>query len=109
MQDDVEENEKVSDDFIAIGRGTYKKLWKFPMTNICPKFKCAHLFSSRSTAMIHYREKHADDSILCEICVKPVGKSYLIGHFNKVHPQHPLPALPTEHFSDVSILCIICD
>lgn len=42
--------------------------WPFPDTNNCPMQSCGMVFLNRSSAMYHFRQRHAKLSILCTDC-----------------------------------------
>lgn len=69
--------------------------WKFPDTTRCPLRSCKLKLRSRKKAIEHYRKKHADHAVLCELCNVPLmlmlGTHHLNGHFQRKHPEEPLP------------------
>lgn len=72
--------------------------WRVPdgLTK-CPVLSCQQEFKMRSTLMSHYKEKHANGSILCAACVPPrpirvnhCSRDY-INHYERQHPDHVMP------------------
>lgn len=67
-------------------------MWQFPKdcTN-CPVLRCQFVSDSRSKLITHYRTKHAMNSILCDVCNKPIccrpGKDNFRRHFCIMHPN----------------------
>lgn len=90
-------------DLITLNGCGYITQWPFP-PNIkqCPNHLCKEVFECRSTAILHYQEQHANHSILCNICNKPVllaventtgraNKFNFINHYKRVHPNMKIP------------------
>lgn len=44
--------------------------WKFPEMKHCPVRTCSIWFETRSLAIKHYREKHVENVVFCEVCDK---------------------------------------
>lgn len=69
--------------------------WKLPeIITKCPVRGCGKPFGTRKEAIVHYKEKHARNSILCFVCAKPFvfqHPHHFIQHF---HTRHPSVALP---------------
>lgn len=95
------------DDLITLsglGQVTY---WRFPPNDKrCPVLKCQQNLESRSLAIAHYRKQHANNSIFCRPCNKPLhdinNLCIAINHFNINHPREKLPtyllpSAPTKH------------
>lgn len=94
---DSSENITGEDVITLNGLGITTK-WRIP-DNIttCPVFSCQQVFKMRSTFISHYKENHANGSILCPVCVPPkpirVNKTPrdYTNHFERVHPNHEVP------------------
>lgn len=73
-------------------------MWNFPRTNNCPKVYCNKYFESRHATMQHYCKMHAKNDLLCEECdtlISMTGQHNLINHFQRKHPNSPIP-MPTS-------------
>lgn len=74
--------------------------WRFPQNvKQCPVWGCNSISEDRSTAIAHYKKKHANYSILCLICNKPICASHmsvLKNHYRKVHPNEKMQVDFTE-------------
>lgn len=87
MDDSINEDK---DSITLRGCGFITK-WNFPqhLTN-CPVNKCLKKFGSRSKAIAHYKSTHANDSIYCYLCDKPIAArlrgTYRL-HYNRLHPN----------------------
>lgn len=69
--------------------------WRFPDTLVCPVNGCGIHFQIRLDAMIHYKQKHAMDAMLCHLCQKPIrtdlNPKALVYHFRNMHPNQEIP------------------
>lgn len=102
------ESQNIEDegDIVILGESTkYSPMrWRFPGTNNCPKVYCNKYFESRHATMQHYCKVHAKNDLLCEECntlISMMGQHNLINHFQRKHPNSPIPmpnssVLPTE-------------
>lgn len=75
--------------------------WRFPddLTR-CPVGRCFKRFNSRSSAKEHFISKHADDSVFCFACNKPIAackRGIYLAHFKRKHPKIQNPF---QHFND---------
>lgn len=89
-------NEKdEEDDLITLsgfGQTTY---WIFP-SNIthCPVGRCKAVFEERFQAIQHYKQSHADISIVCPKCDRPVvarKRKDFLTHYARRHPGEEPP------------------
>lgn len=64
--------------------------WQFPKrVRTCPISSCRRFCTDRLAAMDHFKSQHAEHSILCTICKKPVvckQKSHYASHYHSLHP-----------------------
>lgn len=68
--------------------------YHFPNIKVCPNRSCSKKFKDRLQTMNHFREQHADSSIFCYICQKPIcsqARMYFIRHYNRMHPNMKVP------------------
>lgn len=89
------ENDEIDDLIILNGCG-YLTQWRFPTNqNQCPMHLCKEVFKSRSAAISHYREQHANHAVLCDVCNKPIAigrnLSNIINHYKRMHPNAKYP------------------
>lgn len=104
----VGKNNDGKDDLITLhGCGRTTK-WLFPQyQKKCPVHTCREEFNVRSDAIEHYKEKHANTSILCPICVKPICTQRLWtfkDHYERIHSGEKLPynlVMKTESKVDI--------
>lgn len=58
--------------------------WRFPSTTQCPAQRCSSTFRTRFECKNHYKVTHAQHSILCPTCNKPINvlkpKNFLRHH-----------------------------
>lgn len=65
-------------------------MWQFPKgRSSCPYVRCNFVSDSRSKLIAHYKTKHAMNSILCDVCNKPVSSrlDHFRLHFQRMHPS----------------------
>lgn len=106
VDDDDDDDEEV-DDLIELRGCDRITQWKFPenLTN-CPVRRCVNQFHSRSRAIKHYKQQHADRSIFCPLCEKPIclnTQKYFIEHFRKAHPHKKIPYNFEDENSETSL------
>lgn len=69
--------------------------WQFPQVTKCPVVGCRDAFESRFDAMLHYKQHHAMEAILCNFCAKPIridcNKDGFVRHFQRLHPNQKIP------------------
>lgn len=68
--------------------------WVFPDITLCPNHLCRRTFKNRSETMKHFRDQHADHSIFCQICQKPIGTKEpkaFVRHYKRIHPNVKYP------------------
>lgn len=104
-ESDSEDDDNGKDaDLITLNGSGVTTTWRFPDVNICPKKWCSQKFRSRSKAILHYKNQHADYMVLCPLCDQPVtgrSKEAFIQHYEKMHPYQPIPYnLNDEHRND---------
>lgn len=85
------------EDLITLTGCGYITQWRFPQNQQqCPNNLCRADFESRSEAIVHYQERHADHMILCDICNKPIALGIKAGiqspvnftnHYKRMHPN----------------------
>lgn len=97
------------DDLITLHSCGITTQWKFPKNiKICPVITCRKNFDSRSNAIAHYKRTHANHSILCSICDKPLYSksiSDFIRHHKNIHPDVEIPyGLTTKLSSNVRLM-----
>lgn len=69
--------------------------WRFSKDlKQCPVNKCNLEFETRQEAIAHYKMIHANNSIFCTLCAKPIctgttGK-FLV-HHGRMHPNEKVP------------------
>lgn len=86
-------NDGSDDTVILHGCGQFTE-YRFPKTKRCPVIKCSLSFDTRSAALNHYKNIHAQNAIFCYLCNKPVGiRTFkaLILHYRKKHPGRKVP------------------
>lgn len=109
---ETERDDDEANDIITLhgcGQVTY---WPFPQDQKhCPVLRCPAEFRVRSDAIDHYKRRHANYSILCPICVKPVCAQSLRDfrlHYENNHPNKELPYnLNTKPQSQVSQFIVL--
>lgn len=60
----------------------------------CPVQKCGVLNSDRAALIAHYRNKHAEYAVLCEMCKIPISTwnvSFIKLHYRIRHPDMAVP------------------
>lgn len=92
---DLSDESSDEDDLITLNGCNQITQWQFPADiKHCPVQNCRAAFGIRSDAITHYKKRHANHSVLCSVCVKPIIthkiKDYLT-HYERVHPSIPLP------------------
>lgn len=73
-----------------------RSTWRFrPYKNkTCPVQKCYAKFNSLTAGIRHYKQKHAANSVLCNICKIPIviaPTNYYEAHFKNEHPEVKMP------------------
>lgn len=66
----------------------------FPNTKVCPNRSCNKEFKDRFEASQHFRNEHAQTSIFCYICQKPLSAKEprtFIKHYHRVHGNIKVP------------------
>lgn len=83
------------DDIITLSGYGHTTKWRVPPDmNKCPVMKCQQVFKLRSDFLQHYKGQHAENSILCDLCDKPLCVYRAIDwnrHYQKLHPSHKIP------------------
>lgn len=69
--------------------------FQFPKTTKqCPVANCRLKFEKRSDCIAHYKDLHAQGSILCPICKKPIRAHRPLNfraHYERIHPNQQVP------------------
>lgn len=93
--DDIVNDGLIGEDWIDLKGCGKNSRWKFPncMTK-CPE--CDAEFENRDDIIAHYKETHADDTILCYLCDWPILGTNFQMHFRLLHPNDANPF----HFDD---------
>lgn len=89
--DDSEDDEN---DLITLSGCRQVTQWRFPNTKSCPVISCRVLFGIRSDAIRHYKKRHAQTSILCPACKRPIVAQFpnqFLKHFTNIHPNTAIP------------------
>ncbi|XP_031628721.1 uncharacterized protein LOC116344364 isoform X2 [Contarinia nasturtii] len=96
----VENNQKRiyidEDDIIPLVARGIETYWSFPKStgNICPIGVCKLKCASREDAINHFKDQHANHSVLCSICDKPISvrsnADYKL-HYQRLHPNKRVP------------------
>lgn len=87
----------LDDDVITLNACGVTTKWRIPANLLnCPVLTCHQTFKERSNLISHYKEHHANGSIYCKYCDKPLRLSMgrpldFIRHFEKLHPNHKMP------------------
>lgn len=87
-------NTAPDDEFITVGTSDWKAQWRFPNITYCPHQGCVSFskpYSSRSAALEHYRNTHAEFVVLCQICGKITSQGYFPSHYRLAHPTETMP------------------
>lgn len=94
-KDDESDGEWEKNDLITLNGCKKITYWRFPQNiTYCPVRFCKLMFGIRSDAIFHYRKKHADHSILCQICYKPIIAQRpcdFVRHYRRMHPGMEVP------------------
>lgn len=78
------------DDWILLEGCGQLTQWKFPAElKVCPVKKCGIQFTVRSDAIVHYKNLHAKNTILCSICDVPIYAERLKDLEKHYHGAHP--------------------
>lgn len=85
-----------ANDLIELSGGGVTTLWQFPSnTTNCPVSNCEMAFGTRSLAIDHFKNQHAEHSIYCPLCDKPLTVHQFFdlfkSHYNQMHPNHTTP------------------
>lgn len=92
--DGMKQNNDGENDLITLGeRLGFITQFKFSETNECPVRNCG-IFDSRSDAIAHYKQQHAEYAIFCEQCNRPFSIRSLEqfrDHYQKLHPDQKIP------------------
>lgn len=97
QNDDKTSNNETSDEksLITLKACGVVTIWQFPEnTRECPAKGCQKQFDIRSQAIEHYQHTHANGSILCPLCNKPIradGPYVVFNHYERFHPHAKMP------------------
>lgn len=99
MEPDEEDDDDDDDAVILTGCGQICK-WMWPKNlNKCQVPRCQANVKNRREAINHFRETHANRSILCHLCDKPINApkpSRFKYHFLSKHPNQTMPFIFDE-------------
>lgn len=84
------------DDLITLRACGHITKWRMPADMLkCPVLNCQQVFKQHLSLVTHYKENHADGSLLCALCDKPLrvyaGGNDYIKHYQIKHPNHKIP------------------
>lgn len=86
-------DEKIGEDYDLITLSGFSQIsrWYFPKnTTSCPDENCQRSLETRSAAIIHFKEKHAMNALLCLTCNMPISvktpEDYFL-HYRNAHPE----------------------
>lgn len=83
------------DDLIALNACGIRTKWRIPADmQKCPTSSCQQIFKMRSDLIRHFKENHAEGSILCNLCQKPIRITQFdqyVGHYRRIHPFAKVP------------------
>lgn len=82
------------DDIITLSAWGIITQYQFPKQKQCPVANCRQNFKTRSDCIAHYKELHADGSILCPICVHPIRvprPRNFQTHYQRMHSTETVP------------------
>lgn len=92
---DDDESTGSRNDLITLNGCGIQTYWKFPKgIKRCPVLRCNFSSDEHAEVITHYKEKHANRSILCEICKKPIysnDRKDFRRHFQRMHPNVKVP------------------
>lgn len=92
-------NDSEVDDLIILNGCGQMTKWRFPQNlTRCPVKRCVQKFQSRTTAINHYKHRHARNSAFCSICDGPFSakdRSAFNRHYRDMHPNVKLPLKTT--------------
>lgn len=89
-----EKTDDEQNDLITLNAYGITTKWKFPCITHCPKPQCPEKFDSVSAAKDHYISEHANSSILCGLCNRPVTMHKprtFVEHYRRMHPHNKIP------------------
>lgn len=100
--DATKNNANKNDDDLITLRGLGKiTQWKFPKNvTQCPMHCCNFKFKMRATGISHFKQLHAEHTILCTICRKIVSsrqRQQICRHFDKMHPNEDMYSITGIH------------
>lgn len=83
------------DDPIVLSSCGIESHWTVPAGMLkCPTARCGQIFKMRSDFIRHFKAKHAEGSILCYVCQRPIRitqfDQYVL-HYHRVHPFVKVP------------------
>lgn len=83
------------DDPIVLNSCGIKSHWTVPVGMLkCPTLNCQKNFETRSDLIRHFKENHAEGSILCYECQRPIRVrrfDLYIQHYRRIHPFVKVP------------------
>lgn len=93
---DTGKNNENDDNVITLKACGHITKWRVPADiRKCPVLSCQQVFEDRPLFIAHYKEAHANGSIFCSVCEKPLRVSHggkdFIRHYQIKHPNHQIP------------------
>lgn len=89
MDDYIDE---MDNDLIILSGFGLTSHWNFPPnTTTCPVENCQLSFKLRSTAIYHFKQQHATNSVFCLICNRPICSKPISIHYREAHPEVEIP------------------
>lgn len=69
--------------------------WRVPAGMLkCPNLMCQQIFKVRSDLIRHFKNNHAEGSIACNLCEKPIRAAnfdQFVAHYQRLHPFVKVP------------------
>lgn len=94
-EEEMEQYTEDDDDAVILTGCGQISQWIWPKNmNICQVRTCHTNFKNRWEAMNHFREQHANVSILCPLCDKPIyapTPHLFKRHYERKHPNLAMP------------------
>lgn len=95
-------HQKEENDWITLNYSGHITYWRFPQTRACPSLRCSLKFASRSEARAHYQTAHAQQTILCPICDKPINAKCRLNYLKHHDMKHGNMKLPYDFMAQHS-------
>lgn len=83
------------DDRIVLNSCGIKSHWKVPVGMLqCPNARCEQTFKMRTDLIRHFKENHAEGSILCYVCQRPIRALQFDQYERHYRRRHPFIKVP---------------